>query len=604
MNTKEKLSAIRAEMKAVGADYLIVVSDDFHQSEYVGDYFKARAYLSGFTGSAGTLIVSANDAKLFTDGRYYLQAEKQLADSGIDLMRMGSEGVPTPTEYIISKAKSGETVAYDGRCVSVKTTEELTGKLKKDVRLLTDTDLVNRIWKDRPTMPDSTVYSLDLKFAGKSHADKLTDVRDEIRKADCDALVLSSLCDIAWLYNLRGHDVESCQVFLSYVIITADRDILYCGKSAAESAKLLLNDAEIRPYGQFYDDLRQIRTILSDSGKKPRIFLDKSAVNTAILSCLSDCDIHNAANPTALMKAVKNETELKNLRLCHIADGLAVTKFMLMLKYDKPSLTECSAAELLWAFRKEAADRLGVTLMMPSFETIAAFGANAAIVHYTPSADSNAVIDDSAVVPMLLVDSGGHYLEGTTDITRTLVLGNIPEEVKKHYTLTTAATLRLAGMTFLEGATGASLDVICRQPLWENALDFRHGTGHGVGYLLSVHEGPNRFHWKSGHHKLAVGMVTSDEPGIYIEGSHGIRIENEIAVVPAVHNEYGQFLRFDNLTYCPIDLDGIDLAYLDKSDIRRLNEYHKTVYETLSPYVCSHDREKMAYMTRAIGNHE
>ncbi len=589
MTTVEKLTELRKIMTAEGIDHLLVVSDDYHQSEYVGDFFKSRAYLSGFTGSAGTLIVSKEDAKLFTDGRYYIQAENQLRGSGIELMRAGSEGVPTVEEYLESTVKSGETLAYDGRCVSAKLDSILREKLK-GASFITDRDLPGMLWSDRPALPSSKVYLLDDSITGADHAKKVADVREKLEKEGAKWLVLSSLCDIAWLYNLRADDVEDTPVFLSYSIISKDEDILFVRPEViAEFADYFHKyNITAKPYNDFYAELKKL------SGK---VMLDKSAVNSAIIAELSNAELIDKQNPTLLLKAVKNPTELENTKKAHIADGIAVTRLMLELKFGDRELDEITADELLWQYRVEAAEQLGIKLLGKSFGTIAAFAANAAMMHYSAKPGSAAKIDKNAEVPMLLVDSGAHYEFGTTDITRTFVLGRISDEIKMHYTLTAMGNLRLANLVFLEGATGTALDVTCREPLWEYGIDYRCGTGHGVGHILSVHEGPNRIHWRRGDAELRPGMITTDEPGVYVEGSHGIRIENELITVKGEHNEYGQFLKFENITFCPIDLDGIDPEYMDSSDIKKLNAYHKSVFDTLSPYI---DSPHLAELTRAI----
>lgn len=598
MTTTEKLSALRTLMNERGADILLITSDDYHQSEYVGDYFKARAWVSGFTGSAGTLVITKTEAKLFTDGRYYIQAERQLKDSTIDLMRVGMDGVPTPSEYIISlltdKDSGCKVLATDGKCVGASVIDGLKKKLPEGASIMTDTDFVGLIWSDRPALPESKIWALDTKYCGRTHSEKLADVRAALSDKGCDALVMSSLCDIAWLYNLRGGDVTNTPVFLSYTVITADADKLFVGENAASDIKASLeaDGTEVLAYGDFYSELAKL------CGKK--VLLDKSAVSAAIVDALSGAEIISGDNPTLILKAKKNATELENLRRCHIADGLAMTKMMIELKFGEREFDELTVDEYLLGLRRECAKTVGVTFVDESFGAICAFGPNAAMAHYSASAESFSKIDKNAPVPMLLIDSGGHYLEGTTDITRTFVLGNIPDEVKKHYTLTACGMIRLMSLIYLDGATGTALDIVCRQPLWEHGIDFRHGTGHGVGYLLSVHEGPNRFHWGRGDVKIEEGMVTTDEPGIYVEGSHGIRIENELVSTKADKNEFGQFMRFENLTFCPIDLDGIDKSLLDESDVKKLNAYHKSVYDTLAPYLDGADKERLASLTREI----
>ncbi len=599
MNTQEKLKALREHMKNKGADILLITSDDYHQSEYVGDYFKSRAYISGFTGSAGTLVITADDARLFTDGRYYIQAEKQLEGSTITLMRSGSEGVPTPTEFIASlfedTQKKYKTLAFDGKCVSAQIADTIRKKLPDGTKLFTDIDFPALIWENRPKIPSSEIWQLDISYAGKSHTDKLQEVREVLKNTKCDALVLSGLCDIAWLYNLRGNDVKNTPVFLSFSIITEKEDILFADEAAISGIrdKLQSGNVKVMPYGDFYTELKKLSGLC--------VTLDKAAISEAVVCALSDCKIINEPTHKIIFKAKKNEIEIENLRRCHIADGLALTKMMLELKFGDKEFDELSLEKYLLNLRKEAADKVGVHFVGESFDAICAFGANAAMMHYSATEDSFAKIDKNAEVPMLLVDSGGQYLEGTTDITRTFILGKISDEIKEHYTRTAIGMLRLANLTFLEGATGSALDIICREPLWEIGIDYRCGTGHGVGYLLSVHEGPNRFHWLRGDAVIEEGMITTDEPGVYVEGSHGIRIENELIAKKALHNEYGQFMNFENLTFCPIDLEGIIPDIMDRSDVKKLNDYHKSVYYALSPYLCESDKNKLMQLTREIG---
>ena len=593
MTTTQKLSALRTLMSEHGADVLLITSDDYHQSEYVGDFFKSRAYVSGFTGSAGTLVITPSDAKLFTDGRYYIQAERQLEGSTIELMRVGCEGVPTPNEYIISlfRENAYKTLAFDGKCVSATVADALRKKLPEGTVLMTDTDFVGLIWDDRPALPASKIWGLDKKYCGRAYADKISDVRAALKAKNASALVMSSLCDIAWLYNLRGGDVKNTPVFLSYTIVTEDSAKLFVNTDAISAVKpsLEADGVSVYAYDDFYAELAKL--------KNKSVLVDRSAVSEAIISALSGAKIINGDNPTLILKAKKNATELENLRKCHVADGLAMTKMMLTLKYGSEEFDELSVDKYLLNLRGECAKAVGVTFVDESFGAICAFGPNAAMAHYSASEESYSKVDKNAPVPMLLIDSGGQYLEGTTDITRTFVLGDIPTEVKKHYTLTACGMLRLANLTFLDGATGTALDIACRAPLWENGIDFRHGTGHGVGYLLSVHEGPNRFHWGRGDVKIEEGMITTDEPGVYVEGSHGIRIENELICQKSFKNEFGQFMHFENLTFCPIDLDGIDASLLDESDKRKLNAYHKSVFDTISPYLDSNEREQLANLT-------
>ncbi len=590
MTVSERITAIRKCMADKGADVLIVPSDDYHQSEYVGEFFMARKYLSGFTGSAGTLVITSNEARLFTDGRYFIQAERELEGSGIQLMRSGTEGVPTPSDYAVSALGEGQTLALDGKCIAASIASKLKSKLPDGAKLMTDTDFPALIWEDRPALPCAPIWKLDEKYHGASHEKKLSDVRAALDENNCTALVMSSLCDIAWFYNLRGGDVKDTPVFLAYCVVTKERDLLFVQPEAI--GDITIDGVEICDYSTFFDFIATL--------ENETILVDHTAASEAIVATLGKNKIVDKKNPTALLKAKKNPTELENLRRSHVADGLAVTRLMLELKYGNREFDEITVDKFLLSLRHEAAEKVGVTMVGESFGAICAFGANAAMMHYSASPESAAKIDRGASVPMLLVDSGGQYLEGTTDITRTFALGELCDEIKMHYTLTAIGMLRLMNLVFLEGATGTAMDITCREPLWERGIDYRCGTGHGVGYLLSVHEGPNRFHWKAGDSVIEEGMITTDEPGVYVEGSHGIRIENELCAVKAQKNEYGQFMRFENLTFCPIDLDAIDVSLMDKSDIKKLNSYHKEVYETLSPYLCDAEREKLAYITREV----
>ncbi|MBQ2708266.1 MAG: aminopeptidase P family protein [Clostridia bacterium] len=589
MTTNDKLAALRAEMAARGASALMIVSDDFHQSEYVGEYFRARAWVSGFGGSAGTLVITMDEARLFTDGRYVIAAAKALEGSEIALRKSGTPGVPTPTEYLASVLKDGDTLAFDGRCVSASAADALRAKLPTGVSIMSDVDFPGLIWENRPALPCGAIRRYDDIYAGRSHAEKLADVRAALDKKGCTALVMSSLCDIAWFYNLRGVDVEKAQVFLAYCLVTRERDELFVrpGAMTCEPPE----GVTVRDYDEFIGALASL--------ENETVLVDKSALSEAIAANITAKTVAGVS-PTVLMKAKKNETELANTRKAHLSDGLAVTRFMIELKYGSREFDEISAAAYLLALRRECAERIGVHMVGESFGAISAFGPNAAIVHYGATRESCRAIDRTAPVPMLLMDSGGQYLEGTTDITRTFVLGAIPAEVKAHYTLVAAGMLRLANARFPEGASGKALDAICRMPLWQAGLDFLHGTGHGVGHLLSVHEGPNRFHWRTADAVLEVGMITSDEPGLYVEDSHGIRIENELCVIPGGETPFGRFLAFENLTLCPIDLDGIDASLLDASDVRALNEYHRAVFDALAPHLCAGERERLAYLTRAI----
>lgn len=594
---KERIEAVRRLMGERQIDVYMVPTEDFHESEYVGEHFKARRYMSGFTGSAGTLVITRNEAGLFTDGRYFIQAASQLLGSGIELYKMGVEGVPSLDEFIEEKMPEHGCLGFDGRVVSAQKGDKLLEKLKKkDIRISAEEDLVGLIWKDRPALTCKPAYLLEEKWAGRSRRDKLSEIREEMKKENATAFILTSLDDIAWLFNIRGNDIPHNPIILSYAVIKMDKSIFFVNEKALNQDirhALEADGIEIQPYDRIYSYVKEL-------GSQEVVLLDKKRVNYAIVSSLNpDIAIVDKTNPTTLKKAVKNQTELHNLRKSHLKDGIAVTKFMYWLKnhVGKEEITEISASVYLENLRKEQEGFLGL-----SFDTISAYQANAAMMHYSATPESNAVLKPEG---FLLVDSGGQYYEGTTDITRTFVLGPVTKEQKMHFTLVAKSMLNLANAKFLYGCTGLNLDILARGPLWSLGIDYRCGTGHGVGYLLSVHEGPNGFRWKHVPERqdqavLEEGMVTTDEPGVYVEGSHGIRTENELICQKDECNEYGQFMSFETITYAPIDLDGIDASYLNNTDVKQLNAYHKMVYEKLSPFLTKEEAEWLKAYTREI----
>lgn len=601
---EERLRKLRKSMQAAAINCYLIPTSDYHDSEYVSSFFMVRKYFSGFTGSAGTLVVTEKEAFLFTDGRYFIQAEKELAGTQIKLMKMGEAGVPTIPQYLEKVLKEGDNLGFDGRVVKADdadTYEEILGK--KHGRIIWDKDLAEEIWEERPALVHHPVSILEQCYSGESALSKIERVRNKMKSEDADVHILTSLDDIAWLLNIRGNDVESCPVVLSYAVITMNEVLLFAKeKSGKESAEeiwtedlcryLKENGVELCFYDDFYDYISRIH--------KKKILLCKGRASSRLIKELSgDISIIDRPNPTALMKAVKNQTEIENLRKSHLWDGVAVTRFMYWLKKNvgKIPMTEVSAAAYLEGLRRKYDH-----LMELSFGTICAYGANGALAHYSAKEDACAEIRSEG---MLLVDSGGHYLEGTTDITRTFVLGTVTKEMKEHFTLVLRALLNLKNSRFLHGCRGVNLDVLARQVLWEKGLDYKHGTGHGVGYLLSVHEGPNNFRWKllpdyQDNAVLEEGMVTTDEPGIYIEGSHGIRLENELLCRKGEENEYGQFMYFEDLTCVPFDLDGVDSSLLTETDKERLNAYHEEVFKKLEPYFEGEEFHWLREVTRKI----
>ncbi len=592
----ERLKQLRNLMKERRIDAYLIPTSDFHESEYVGAYFKCRQYLTGFTGSAGTAVVTADEAKLWTDGRYFVQAAAQLAGSGFDLMKMGEEGVPKIEDYLEQVLPEGGVLGFDGRVIDSCMGRELSEKLSdKKVTISCDEDLVGQIWKDRPGLPTDPVWILEEKYAGKSAADKIKDVREAMKKQKATVHVLTTLDDIVWLLNIRGNDVPNNPVVLSYLTVTPDTIVLFIdGGKLDEKVRGYLSGlgAAIRPYNDIYEYVTTFRN--------ERILLETSRTNYAIVNNLDSSNvILDKMSPTVLAKAMKNPAEVENERRAHIKDGVAVTKFICWLKKNigKIPMTEISVSDYLEELRRQQEGNLGL-----SFDTISAYGPNAAMCHYKATPESNAVLEPRG---LYLVDSGGQYYEGTTDITRTVALGPITREEREHFTLVAMSMLRLGHVKFLYGCGGLSLDYVAREPMWQRGLNYNHGTGHGVGYLLNVHERPVGIRYKVVPERLdsaafEEGMICSDEPGIYIEGSHGIRTENLLVCRKAEKNEYGQFMKFEYLTFVPIDLDALDVSMMEKRDIEYLNEYHRQVYEKIAPYLNEEEREWLKEATREV----
>ena len=594
---KQRIENIRDLMKEKNIYAYIVPSSDYHQSEYVGDYFKSREFMSGFTGSAGTLIISMDEAGLWTDGRYFIQAENELKDSGIKLFKMGEEGVPTIEEYLLEKLPKNSTLGFDGRVMSVKEGQSLANKLAfKGINIEYKYDLVNDIWEDRCSLPTEKAFLLGTEYSGESFSDKLYRIRAVMKEKKATTHILASLDDIAWLFNIRGRDVKSNPVVLSYAVITIDSVYLFIDKNKIGKdirAELSKENVQIKGYEEVYEFIKNI-------DENEVVLIDTSKVNYAIYNNIpSNVQKIEERNPSILFKSIKNEIELKNIRNSHIKDGVAFTKFMYWLKNNigKIEITEISATQKLEEFRREQ-DKF----IEPSFSTIAAYKDHAAMMHYSATEESNYKLEPR---DLFLVDSGGQYFDGTTDITRTIALGPIPENVRKDFTNVVRGMIRLSKAKFLYGCRGYNLDILARGPLWEEGLDYKCGTGHGIGFVLNVHEGPNGFRWKVREDIddtciLEEGMVTTNEPGVYVENSHGIRIENEIVVRKAEKNEYGQFMDFEVITFAPIDLDAIDESLILKDEKVYLNNYHKQVYDKISLYLNEEEKQWLKTYTREI----
>lgn len=597
MTVVEKLKKLRKLMEERHMDVYLIPTSDFHETEYVGEHFKARAYMSGFTGSAGTLVVCKDCAALWTDGRYFIQAADQLEGSTIDLMKQGEEGVPTLAQYIYDHMSEEGVFGFDGRVMNTKLIKAIIGKLAdKKVSVSYTEDLVGMVWEDRPALPTNKGFFLEERYSGKSTKDKISDIREAMDKAGVTHHIVTSLDDIAWIMNMRGGDIARFPVMLSYLILTKTTNHIFLDQNKLTEELIenfKANDVEVHDYNDIYEF---VKTLSADSS----VMLDTGVVNYTITSNLNkEIRVIDRANPSQMMKAMKNEIELENNRKAHIKDAVAMTKFMYWLKNNigKETITEISASDYLQELRFAQEGCFDL-----SFNTISAYKEHAAMMHYSANEETNVELKPEG---MLLVDSGGQYMEGTTDITRTFVLGPISDEIRTHFTAALRGMIQLSKARFLEGCRGTNLDILARGPLWEMGIDYKCGTGHGVGHLLNVHEGPNGFRWRIVPERndscvLAEGMTQSNEPGVYVEGSHGIRHENEMVVRKGEKNEYGQFMYLETITFVPFDLDGLNTSLMTQYDKEWLNAYHAEVFEKVSPYLNEEETAWLKNATRAI----
>ncbi|QYR57247.1 aminopeptidase P family protein [Fusobacterium vincentii] len=584
MEINKRIEEARKVMGKYKVDAYIITSSDYHQSEYIDDYFKGREYLSGFTGSAGVLVIFKDEACLWTDGRYHIQAEKQLKGSEIKLFKQGNLGVPTYKEYVVSKLAENSKIGIDAKILLSSDINEILSKKKYKI---VDFDLLDKVWDERKALPNGKIFILEDKYTGKSYKEKVKEIRKVLKEKGADYNIISSLDDIAWIYNFRGCDIIHNPVALSFTIISEKKSTLYINeKKLDKKAQKYFRDnkVEIKEYFEFFKDIKKL---------KGNILVDFNKISYAIYEAISKNTIINSMNPSTYLKAHKNETEIVNTKEIHIQDGVAIVKFMYWLKnnYKKENITEFSAEQKINSLRKEIEGYLEL-----SFHTISAFGKNAAMMHYSAPEKKSTKIEDG----VYLLDSGGTYLSGTTDITRTFFLGKVGKQEKIDNTLVLKGMLALSRAKFLFGVTGTNLDILARQFLWNVGIDYKCGTGHGVGHILNVHEGPHGIRFQYNPQRLEVGMIVTNEPGAYIEGSHGIRIENELLVKEACETEHGKFLEFETITYAPIDLDGIVKTLLTKEEKQQLNEYHSEVYKKLSPYLNKKEKEFLKEYTKSI----
>lgn len=594
MNIPERLTNLREQMAQRNMDAYIIPTADFHQSEYVGEYFKARSYITGFTGSAGTALVTRDKAYLWTDGRYFIQAAQELADTGVELMKMGEPGVPTLGKFLEQHLTTGAVIGFDGRVVAMqegKDYERIAHEKKGTVH--DREDLVDFVWKDRPSLSTEPVFELTREYSGEMTASKLARIRAVMAEKNADSHILTTLDDICWILNIRGNDIDFFPLVLSYAIITMDAMKLYIDESKLDEAlkKTLAEDGvQLLPYDRIYEDVKHL------SGA---VLIDPLRISFALYNDLPETvQKIEAQNPEIMFKAVKNPTELENIRKAQIKDAIAHIRWMKWLKENigKIEITELSATEKLLEYRKEQGN-----FIRQSFAPISSVGAHAAIVHYSATPESNAVLTEGT---LYLSDTGAGYMEGSTDITRTFALGEIPRVMKEHFSIVAASNLSLgSAAAFMEGVSGANLDILARKAFWDRGLNYNHGTGHGVGYLLNIHEGPASIRWQMqpmAAVPLAEGMILTNEPGLYFEGSHGIRLENELLVRKGEKNEYGQFMYFETLTWIPFDLDAIAADFLSAEEKKLLNSYHAQVYEKIAPHLDDDEKAFLKKYTREI----
>lgn len=593
----QKLLELRQIMNANGVDAYVVPTADFHQSEYVGEHFKARKFITGFSGSYGTAVIAKEEGYLWTDGRYWFQAERELEGSGLGLQKMFEPGVPTIVEWLAEHVPQGGKVAFDGRVLAMGEGQEFEEELVgKGIQLEYAVDYINDVWTDREPLSTKPAFFLEEKYTGESTESKLKRVRAVMEENGATAHVIASLDDVCWLLNVRGDDIDFFPLLLSYAVVELDGVQLFVDSTKLDGiilAELEKNNVSIHPYNDIYTSIRQMSS-------EHTFMIDPMKMNYALYKDIPKAAaIVEIANPTILMKAMKNEVELENITNAHIKDGVAVTKFMHWVKtrFDKEEITELSSIDKLTGFRQEQEGYI-----RDSFEPLCAYKDHAAMMHYSPDETTDVKLEAGT---FFLADTGGGYYEGSSDITRTFVLGSVDEEMKKYYTAVVRAMMNLARTNFLYGCYGYNLDVLARGPIWDLQMDYKCGTGHGVGYLANVHEPPTGFRWyvvpsKNEHHILEEGMVLTDEPGIYEEGWFGIRVENEFIIRKGEKNKYGQFMYFETITMAPIDLDGINPEHMTLLEREWLNNYHREVYEKISPYLTEEEAIWLAEYTRAI----
>lgn len=587
----DRIRLLREKMKENGIDFYIVPSFDAHQSEYVANHWKAREWISGFTGSAGTAVISLKEACLFIDGRYHVQADNQVAGTEIKVFKEGLVGVPSYLQWIKENVEDNQTIGFDGKVFSYKSYKELIKKFeRKNVKICADFDLIDEIWEGRPAIPAEEVMELSTQYCGKNRIEKIDDIRKEMKELGADAYIVPNLDDIAWIFNIRGRDIPYCPFSISYGIITSTDAKLFINqdKLSEDVKNSLCNDGiKLKKYEDIYDDLSNLN--------EEALLFNPAFTSVTLLNSVKDGVVKIPNGFIAeKMKAVKNSIEIENLRNCQVKDGVAMVQFLKWIdeSVSNDQVTELNVSEKLKELRSNQELNQG-----ESFNTIAAYRDNAAMMHYSATENSYKKVRERG---FLLVDSGGQYLDGTTDITRTISVGELTEEEKIDYTLTLKSHINLAMAKFLKGVTGYYLDILARKPMWDRGMDYKCGTGHGVGFFLSVHEGPQNISYRKNDTVLEPGMIVTNEPGVYKAGKHGIRTENMILVVEDKTTEFGEFLKFETISYCPIDTKPIVKEILAEEEINWLNGYHKMVFEKLSGRLNEEEREFLKTKTMEI----
>jgi len=595
METEDRLTALRKLMKKHHFDAYIIPVTDPHLGEYVPAHWRCIAWFSGFTGSAGTIVITRDFAGLWTDSRYFLQAEEQLRNTGIELVKLKIPHSPEYIDWLKEKLKDGSTIGFDSKVVSIG----LTGKLEKiledkNIQINTSKDLVGEIWQNRPPLPDSRIFDFDVKFSGVSREKKLDNVKQRMKEEGVDYHLLTALDDIAWTFNIRANDVKYSPLAVSFALIGFDNTSLFTDKKKIpDKLKKILSDAGISLMSY-----KEISKALMKLGKGTRIYLSPNSTNTWLYRSIpSFCKIIEGISIPAKLKAIKNTVEIEHVKNTMVKDGVALTRFFFWLErtIGKQKITEISASKKLNDFRNQQDLYQG-----PSFATIAGYREHGAIVHYEPTPDTDIELNPEGI---FLLDSGGQYLDGTTDTTRSVSLGNPTLEEKRDFTLVLKGTIALSLIEFPLGTRGFQIEVLARKALWENGLNYGHGTGHGVGFFLNVHEGPQTIGTgASGNLEtiLEPGMILSDEPGIYREGKYGIRTENLLLIEKSRETEFGQFLKFKTLTICYIDTKLVEKSLLLPEEKKWLNNYHNKVYDMISPYLPGEEKIWLKEKTREI----